>query len=274
MTWLQALISGIIQGLTEFLPVSSSGHLIIFNTLFGEGEGGGLAFSVFLHLATLLAVFICFWKDIRALVRALWLMLWDLVRGKPDFKTPERRFLIMMFIATLPATAAGALIKLLHLDSVLENILVVAAMLLVTAAFMFLIDRLNGVYTEKDAPYRIPLLVGCLQAVAILPGLSRSGSTIFAGVLGGFKKEFAIKFAFIISISAISGAAMLEGYDILRSGELAIDPVNWLIGFAAAAVCGVLAIKLIRMLIKNNKFWVFGVYCVLASGVAFYAALR
>jgi len=269
MTWLQALLSGIIQGFTEFLPVSSSGHLVIFNTLFGEGEGGSLAFTVFLHLATLLAVFICFWKDIRALVVEFWIMLWDLVRGRPDFKTPKRRFLVMMLIATLPATAVGVLIKLLDLDSVLENIFVVAAMLLLTAAFMFAVDRLKGVYTEKDAPYRIPLLVGCLQAVAILPGLSRSGSTIFGGVLGGFKKELAIKFAFIISIPAISGAAMLEGYSVFRAGELSIDPLNWLVGFAAAALCGVLAIKFIRLLIKNNKFWVFGIYCLIASVFAF-----
>jgi len=268
MTWLQALFSGIIQGFTEFLPISSSGHLVIFNALFGQGEGGGLAFSVFLHLATLLAVFISYWKETRVLVREIWLILWDLVRFKWDFKKPERRFLVMLVIATFPATAAGVGIKLLGLDSLLENVFVVAAMLLVTAAFMFLIDRLKGVYTDADAPYRISFLVGCLQAVAILPGLSRSGSTIFGGILGGFKKEFAIKFAFIISIPAIWGATMLEGYEIIRSGELSIDPVNWLVGFAAAAVCGVLAIKFIRTLIKNNKFWVFGVYCLAASALA------
>jgi len=169
---------------------------------------------------------------------------------------------------------AGLLIKLLDLDSVLENIFVAGAMLIVTAAFMFAVDRLKGVFTEKDAPYRIPLLVGCLQAVAILPGLSRSGSTIFGGVLGGLKKEFAVKFAFILSIPAILGAALLEGYDVVKSGALEVSPVNWLIGFAAAAICGVLAIKFIKLLIKNNKFWVFGIYCLLASGLAFLVGLN
>jgi len=271
---LQALLAGVIQGLTEFLPISSSGHLIIFNALFGGGEGGDLAFTVFLHLATLLAVVICFRKDVWALIREFFAALWDLLRGKPDFKTPERRFLLMVVIATIPAVLAGFLIKLLHLDSVLENIFVVGAMLIVTAAFMFVIDRLKGTYTEKDAPYRISFLTGCLQAVAILPGLSRSGSTIFGGVLGGFKKEFAVKFAFILSIPAILGAALLEGLDVLKAGALAIDPANWLIGFAAAAVCGVLAIQFIKLLIKNNKFWVFGIYCLLASAAAFMVALN
>ena len=269
MTWLQALFSGIIQGLTEFLPVSSSGHLVIFNALFGGGEGGDLTFTVFLHLATLLAVVLCFRKDIWALIREFFAALGDLLKGKPNFKTPERRFLVMVVIATIPAVLAGVLVKKLGLDHLLENIFIVAVMLVITAAFMFLIDRLKGVYTEKDAPYRVSLLVGCLQAVAILPGLSRSGSTIFGGVLGGFKKEFAVKFAFILSIPAILGAALLEGLDVVKSGALDVNLLNWLIGFAAAAVCGVLAIKFINLLIKNKKFWVFGIYCLLVSVVAF-----
>jgi len=266
---LQALLAGVIQGLTEFLPVSSSGHLVIFNALFGESGGGDLAFTVFLHLATLLAVVVCFRKDVWALIREFFAALWDLLRGRPNFKTPERRFLLMVIIATIPAVAAGMLIKLLNLDSVLENIFVVAVMLIVTATFMFLIDRLKGVYTEKDAPYKVALLTGCLQAVAILPGLSRSGSTIFGGVLGGLKKEFAVKFAFILSIPAILGAALLEGLDVIKAGGLDIQLTNWLVGFVAAAACGVLAIQFIKLLIKNNKFWVFGIYCLAASALAF-----
>ena len=269
MTWLQALLNGVIQGFTEFLPVSSSGHLVIFNALFGKGEDD-LAFSVFLHLATLLSVVIAFRKDVWALVREFFAALRDILRGKPNFKTPERRFLLMVVIGTIPAVLAGALIKLLDLDRILGNIFVVGGMLLVTAVFMFLVDRLKeGHYTQADAPYRVPLLVGCIQAVAVLPGLSRSGSTIFGGVLGGFKKEFAVRFAFILSIPAILGAAVLEGYGAVKHGGLDVEPLNWLIGFAAAAVCGLLAIQFIRLLIKKNKFRYFGVYCLLASAFAF-----
>ncbi|MCL1952614.1 MAG: undecaprenyl-diphosphate phosphatase, partial [Oscillospiraceae bacterium] len=196
----------------------------------------------------------------------------DNFRGKPSFKTPERRLLLMVIIGTVPAVGAGLLVKLLDLDAMLGNIFVAAAMLLLTAAFMFATDRLKeGKYTEADAPYRVPLLVGCLQAVAILPGLSRSGSTIFGGVLGGLKKEFAVKLAFLLSIPAILGAALLEGLDVVKAGGLDINPVHWLAGFAAAAVCGVLAIRFIKLLIRNNKFWVFGIYCLAASAVAFLA---
>ena len=272
MDRLQALFSGIIQGLTEFLPVSSSGHLVIFNALLGDRDGGNLAFTVFLHLATLLSVAIMFRKDVWTLIREFFGALWDILRGRPNFRTPERRFLLMVIIATIPAVLAGALVKLLELDAVLENIYVVAAMLAVTALLMFAVDRIGKRrYTEADAPYKSALLVGCLQAVAILPGLSRSGSTIFGGVLGGLKKEFAIRFAFILSMPAILGAALLEGLQAVKdvkSGGLEFDPVALLIGFAAATLCGILAISFIKALMKNNRFWVFGVYCLCAAAVA------
>lgn len=271
MSWLQALIAGIIQGVTEFLPISSSGHLVIYNTLFGE-DNGNLAFTVFLHFATLLSVLIVFYKDVLMLIREFFTALWDILRGKPNFKTPERRFLLMVIIATIPAVLAGVLIKLLNLDSILENIFVVAAMLIVTSVFMFCVDRLDkGKYTEADAPLKTPLIAGVLQAVAVLPGLSRSGSTIFGGLLGGLKKEFAIRFAFILSIPAILGAGLVEGIHVVKEGNLGINPVNWVIGFAAAAICGIISIKFVKLLIKNNKFYIFGAYCLLASAFAFLA---
>jgi len=270
MSWWQALISGIIQGVTEFLPVSSSGHLVIFQTLFGEGGGGDLAFNVFLHFATLLSVGVVFYKDIWALIKGLGEAIVDVFKGKPDFKSPERRFLLLLIVATVPAVLAGVGVKLLKLDAVLENIFVVAVMLLVTSALMFWVDKLDkGEYTEADAPYKSALVVGLLQAVALLPGLSRSGTTIFGGLLGKFKKEFAIKFAFLLSIPAILGAGLVELVGVIKEGSWGISPVNLLIGFVMAAIFGVLSINLIKVLIKSNKFYIFGIYCLLASILAF-----
>ena len=270
MSWLQALIAGIIQGATEFLPISSSGHLVIYDTLFGEGADSGLAFKVFLHLATLLAVLIVFYKDVWMLIKEFFKALADIIKGKPDFKSPERRFLLMVIIATIPALLAGAAVKLLDLDSILENIFVVASMLIITALFMFIADKLNkGKYAEADAPYKSSLLVGILQAIAILPGLSRSGSTIFGGLIGGLKREFAVKFAFILSIPAILGAGLVELAGVVRGGDFSVDIVGWVIGFATALILGVLSIKFIRVLIKSNRFYIFGVYCLLVSALAF-----
>jgi len=269
MDWLQALIAGIIQGVTEFLPISSSGHLVIISSFFGAGDAN-LAFTVFLHFATLLSVVIVFYKDVWMLIREFFTALWDILRGKPNFKTPERRFLLMVIIATIPAVLVGVLIKALKLDSILENTFVVASMLIITSVFMFCVDRLNkGKYTEADAPPKTPWIVGALQAVAILPGLSRSGSTIFGGLLGGLQKEFAVRFAFILSIPAILGAGLMELAGVIKSGALGIEPVSLLIGFISAAICGILSIKVIKLLIKSNKFYIFGVYCLLASVFAF-----
>ena len=270
MNLIQSLIAGIIQGLTEFLPVSSSGHLVIYNTLVGESGDANLAFTVFLHFATLLSVIIVFYKDVWMLIREFFTAIGDILKGKPNFKTPERRFLLMVIIATIPAVLVGLLIKKLNLDSILENIFIVAFMLIVTAILMFFVDRLDkGKYTEKNSPYKSPLLVGIIQAVAILPGLSRSGSTIFGGLLGGFKKEFAVRFAFILSIPAILGASLMELLGVIKDGNLGMNPVNLFFGFAAAMLCGIISIKFIKVLIKNNKFYIFGIYCLFASAFAF-----
>jgi undecaprenyl-diphosphatase len=181
----------------------------------------------------------------------------------------------MVLIGTIPAVVIGASVKLLSLDHMLENIFVVAAMLMVTSALMFCIDRIsNGKRTEADAPFRCALLVGSIQAVAILPGLSRSGSTIFGGVLSGFNKEFAVKYSFILSIPAILGAGVMELSGALRIGEFNVDPINWAIGFVSATLCGIIAIRLIKVLIKSKKFYIFGIYCFLVSIFAFVVGIR
>jgi len=268
--WLQALLAGAIQGATEFLPVSSSGHLVIFQTLSGESESSNLAFTVLLHLATLLSVLLVYRKDIWQLILEFFAAMCGVIKGKPDFQSPERRFLLMVIIGTIPAVVAGLSIKLLKLDEMLENIFVVGAMLMVTSILMFCVDRVGkGQYAEADAPFRSALLVGLLQSIAILPGLSRSGSTIFGGLLGGLKKEFAVKYAFILSIPVILGAGLVEMVDVVKGDQLAIDPLSWFVGFLAAMLTGIVTIRLIRVLIAKSKFYVFGFYCLAASLFAF-----
>ncbi|MCL2111905.1 MAG: undecaprenyl-diphosphate phosphatase [Clostridiales bacterium] len=274
MSWFEALVAGIIQGVTEFLPISSSGHLVIFGTLLGEGAGTGaganLAFAVWLHLATLLAVVIVYRKDVWLLLRELVGAIADLFRGRPDFKSPGRRYLLMVIVGTIPAVLAGGTVKVLGFEGALENIFVVAVLLLVTAAFMFSVDRVKeGTLTPADAPLGRALLVGLFQAAAIFPGLSRSGSTIFGGVLGGFKKEFAVRFAFIMSIPAILGATFVELSDAMEAGGLGVEPVSLAAGFVAALVFGMIAIRVIKVLARSGKFYIFGVYCLGASVFAF-----
>ena len=270
MSWLQALIAGIIQGVTEFLPVSSSGHLVIFHSLFGEGDESYFAYTVFLHLATLLSVFVVFRKDVWMLVREFIGAIADIAKGKPDFKTPERRFLLMVIIGTIPIALIGGTISMLGISSILENIFVVAVMLVVTSILMFCVDRINiGKYTEADASYKSAIIVGLFQSIAILPGLSRSGSTIFGGLLTGLKKDFAVKYSFILSIPAILGAGIVEMFSVIGKDSIEINPTYWVIGFIVAATCGIIAIQLIKVLIRSKKFYVFGIYCLFVSILAF-----
>jgi len=134
---------------------------------------------------------------------------------------------------------------------------------------MFLVDRFDsGKLTRKNTPLSKALGIGIFQAIAILPGLSRSGSTIFAGALLGLKKEFAVRFAFILSIPAILGSALVELRGVAGAG-ITVSPLNWILGFVAAFICGFFSIVFIRVLIKSKKFYIFGIYCLAASAFAF-----
>ncbi|MCL2741879.1 MAG: undecaprenyl-diphosphate phosphatase [Oscillospiraceae bacterium] len=270
MGWFQALTAGMIQGFTEFLPISSSGHLVIYDALVGDGGGQSLGFTVLLHLATLTSVTVAFRKDVWVIVRAFFGVLRDLPRGRPDFGSPDRQLLLMVIFGTVPAVLAGLLVKAARLDAMMGSIFVVAAMLLVTAAMMALVDRFGkGGRTEADAPYKASWAVGLLQAAALLPGLSRSGATIFGGRAFGLGREFAVRYAFLLSIPAILGAGLLEGIQAAKEGSLGFGPLEGLIGFIAASFCGLIAIGLLRRLIVKGRFKIFAVYCLAASAFAF-----
>ena len=279
MTLIQAVIAGLIQGLTEFLPVSSSGHLVIYNTLFGQDTGGSLSYTILLHLATLLAVCLLYRRDIWQLITELGGVLQDLFRGRRHFILARRRFLMLAGIASIPAVLAGLGVKLLGLDAYLENPYIVAVCFLITATLMFFLDRLpRGIHKENNAPLASAWIVGIMQAAAILPGLSRSGCTIFGGYLGRLEKEFAIRFAFVLSVPVILGATLLETVSFLSGRSVAIiwDLQQGAImagGFLTAFVTGMLSIRLIRLLLRQNRFYVFGYYCLLAAVVALYAGI-
>jgi len=267
LAYLQSAILGLVQGLTEFLPVSSSGHLAIFKRILGtETFSVSLTMDILLHVGTLVAVFMVYYKDIWALVREFFCMLWDLVRGKPDFSTPYRRFVLMVLLGSVPAAFAGVIVK----DAISTlPLFCVGIALFVTALLLWLSDRIVGSHkTMASASLPSALLVGLFQAVAILPGISRSGSTIVGARLAGYSREFAVKFSFILSVPAILGAALLDGIDILQGAAPAIAIGPALLGMVVAALSGFLAIRLLIRLVQKSKFHYFAYYCMLAGIVA------
>lgn len=264
MGYLHAAILGLVQGLTEFLPVSSSGHLAIFKELLGANAlEASLTMDILLHVGTLLAVFAVYYKDIWLLIREFFAMMWDLLRGKPDFSAPYRRFVIMVVIGSIPAGVAGFFFK----DALGDlPLLYVGIALFVTAAFLWLCDRLpEGKKDMATASYPSAFFVGLFQGIALLPGLSRSGSTITGGKTAGYTRAFAVKFSFILSVPAILGAAFFDFLDVKKAGGFVIPWGEAFLGVAVAAISGFLAIRWLLKLVQNCKFHYFSYYCMIAG---------
>ena len=264
MSYLSAIILGLIQGIAEFLPISSSGHLSIFQNFFNlsTAEEGHLFFDVLLHLGTLISVCVVYWKDI-------WMIICDTISyfkgiGHPQPGGPKQypgaRLLLMMFFATLP------LFVILPFNSYIEqlyyNTTAIGIALIVTGFVLFSSDRLrSGHKNEKTMGVGNALMIGVFQACATVPGLSRSGLTISAGLLGGLDREFAAKFSFLISIPAILGANILSLVDAVSTGiDASLIPV-YLVGMLVAMVSGFFALSLVKLICKKGHFGRFAYYC-------------
>ena len=269
MSWIEALILGIVQGLTEFLPVSSSGHLAIGKALFGI-ETADLSFEVAVHAATVLATLVVFWKDILGLLQGLFKFKWN----------PETRYILLILLSMIPVLIVGVFFK----DSVEElfgnGLLVVGFALLVTAFLLFLSEtiaarreipgqagndeRSQAGNDDKKMDWKSALWMGLAQAVAVIPGLSRSGSTIATGLLCGVKKEEVTRFSFLMVLIPILGEAFL---DVVGDGfsQSTVGTLPLLLGFLAAFVSGLFACRFMIAMVKKAKLKWFALYCVIVG---------
>lgn len=264
MTILNALILGIIQGVAEFLPISSSGHLSIAQNLLGFGMEGAddVFFDVLLHLGTLAAVFVAYWTDIKEMVLEFFRMISDLTHGGGPEKVPSaRRMILLIVIGTLP------LFLILPIKNAVEglyaNTFFVGGALLVTGLLLYFCDRARpGRKNARTATIADVLLVGVGQAVATCPGISRSGMTICMGCFRGFDRKFAVRFAFLLSIPAVLGANILQIKDVVAAGGIDLKLIpGYILGVVVAAVSGYLSIRLVRMVADKGKFGAFAYYC-------------
>lgn len=259
----KAVILGILQGLTEFLPISSSGHLVIGSAILNF-KGPGIAFEVALHLGSLVAVLLAFRRELTLMVRTLFIPP-GVRRQNPEL---SRMFMwnIYVIVATLPAVVVGLFFKD-SIERIFDNILVTFCMLAVTGTIMLLTRVLPGKAMGVNCPRA--LVIGTAQALAILPGLSRSGSTIFAGLLQGVDRETAARFSFIMSIPAILGAATLKLGDLVKTPPARQELLSIGAGTLAAAISGYLAIVLLMGIIRKGCLHWFGYYCFIVSGIGF-----
>ena len=265
MSYLSAVILGLVQGIAEFLPISSSGHLAIFQNFFGliDVEAENLFFDVLLHLGTLIAVFVAYRQEIGELIVAFFSLFTrnaqQAAQSSKDYR-PARRMILLIIIATLPLFLVLPVKK--YVEGLYYNTFFIGGALLVTGLFLFLSDRFRrGYKTEKSATLFDALFVGFAQALATVPGLSRSGTTIAAGLTRNFERPFAVRFSFIMSIPAVLGANLLSLVDAIQGGvDWSLMPM-YLVGVIVAAVSGYLSIRLLKYISERNSFGGFAYYC-------------
>lgn len=264
MDIVSVIIQAIVQGLTEFLPVSSSGHLSVIQHITGYSGETALVLSIVLHLGTLVAVFAAFWSTIWGMIKEFFLTVGDIFTGKFSWRemNPTRRMMIMVIIATLILIPVYLVKDFFTARQGDGDIVFEGIAFLFTALLLFLSDRCSGTKTGGKMKVSDAVTVGLFQCVALFPGVSRSGSTTAAGLFCGLDKNTAVTFAFILGIPAILGGSVLEIGDALHSDM----EINWLylgIGFIVAAAVGFLAIKLVKWLLAKDRFKIFGVYTLL-----------
>ncbi len=265
MTISSAIILGIVQGVAEFLPISSSGHLAVLQNLFDLSAGEDhLFFDVLLHLGTLISICVCYWGDIVAMVREVFIVLRG---GRRADGTPVQghlgaaRLFLMIVVGTLP------LFLVLPINDKVEELYYITpfigAALLLTGCVLFVSDKMApGTRTERNMRFRDALTIGLCQCVATIPGLSRSGATITAGIATGLDRTFAMKYSFLLSLPAVLGANLLSFIKAIgeESIEASLIPA-YLLGMLAAMLSGIAAISLMKLIAKKSKFGWFAYYC-------------
>ncbi len=269
MSYIEAVVLGLVQGLAEFLPISSSGHLALLQQWFGIKEDSVLLFAVLLHVGTLISVFIVYWKDIWELIVELFLTIKDLCTGKGLRleERPVRKLGVMIIVATIPTGIIGLLFNDFF-NGLYNSVIPIGAGLIITG-FLLLIAEKTGHSTRgiKQMNYRNALFIGTIQGIAIWPGISRSGSTLFGSLMCNLDRKFAVKFVFLISIPSILGSAILEAPDAIKSGMAGTDMGPVIAGMAVAAISGFVAIKTMIKIVSDKKLSYFSYYVWLLGAI-------
>lgn len=277
MSILQAILLGLVQGITEFLPVSSSGHLSIIQNVFHIETDGGMLFDIMLHVGTLVAVFIVYRKDILRMIIEALRMCHDLIqnaktlihnkkqddalRYKKIVHNNYRKFVLLVIVSTIPTGIIGYFAKNLVV-AVSTTMLIPGVCLLLTGVLLLVSDiSEDGHKVPKNVSYSNGFIIGICQGVATLPGLSRSGTTIAACLLSGFDRKFAVKYSFIMSIPAVLGAAILEIKDIGKETITFSQVGIYLVGAIIAGLVGYVCIKTMLVVVRKKKFKGFAFYC-------------
>lgn len=282
MSLLQAIFMGLIQGIAEFLPISSSGHLAIFQYIFKVNTNTGMLFEVMLHLGTLVAVCVVFWKDVKKLFMEGIHLLVDACGNLKTFFTTKfrhgegeyhrvitnayRKFVLLILVTTIPTGIIGIVLSGV-VDTASSSLLIPGICLIINAIVLLIVGSLPGGKKKvKASSYKDAAVIGVAQGIAVLPGISRSGSTISACLALGFDRSFAVKYSFIASLPAIVGANLLELRHLGTAVSTGGNILYYIIGMVVAGVVGYICIRIMMYVVTNKKFTYFAYYCA-AAGV-------
>ncbi len=276
MTYFMAILLGLVQGIAEFLPISSSGHLALMQHFFSGMQEPDNLYTILLHFATLIAVCIVYWQDIVSMIVEFFRGLAALFtrRGGRETEPPAARRLVMLVIlGTLPLVLVLPIND--KLDALSSHPAFITCALMVTGFLLFFSDRMaKGRKTERTARVTDALLVGVAQCIATVPGLSRSGTTIAAGMALGFDRKFAVRYSFLLSLPAVLGATLLQLIKTVKAGgiDMSLLP-KYLVGMVVAGVVGYFSIQLVKLLADKDKFGKFAYYCWAVGIVALIACI-
>lgn len=258
MTWIEALILGLLQGLTEFLPVSSSGHLELGKVALDIEAKENLTFSIIVHAATVLSIIVVFFKDIGNITAGLLKFKWN----------ESTKYSAKILVSMIPVGIVG-IFFMSEVESVYDgNIILVGSMLLVTASLLLLTYLAKS--RDKDVTFRDAFIIGIAQAMAVLPGISRSGATIASGLLLGIKKELVTRFSFLMVLVPIIGATLIDIIRVPDVAEITIGFFPLLVGFGAAFLSGLFACRVMLEIVRRGKLIYFAIYCIFVGSVAIF----
>ncbi len=278
MDLVKSILMGVVQGIAEFLPVSSDGQLALMKYILHIKTDHGILFDVLLHFGTLIAVIIAFWNDIWELIREGFGIIGDVLvnlgrfirnigaKKKVSYQkvivTPYRKLVLLIIVATIPTGVIGIVFD--HAVEIAGSSLLVPGLgLVLTGTLLMIADRVkSGKKKELDATYKEAGIIGIAQGLAILPGLSRSGSTITACLVAGYDRDFAVKYSFIMSIPAILGAVIFKVKDTSLLDITQMQLLNYLVGTIVAAFIGYISIKTMLVIVRGKKFKYFAYYCI------------
>ena len=285
MSVLQAILLGIVQGITEFLPVSSFGHLAAIENAMGITRNTAVLFEVLLHVGTLVAIFVAFWNDIRRIGEELLGMIMDLIGNANIYfhnrRTGEnlryarvvhgtyRKFTAIMAVSFIPTAMLGYICRRLVTRAAISPLLP-GACILVTGVFLLVTDLSNigGIKTPRDVTYDNAMWVGICQGISVFPGISRCGMTICAGLLCGFSRKFAVKYSYLISIPAILGSLFLEVPQFTTPKMTVSLGFTYILGMIVAGVVGYFMIRFLLQIVQHAKLRYFAFYCFVAGAIA------